>query len=113
MNRPSVPPKTRRILWSESMGHCMNPDCHESLFQQDSYVGELAHIRPNAAGGDVTDDNLIVLCRNCHKAIDGNSSMWPEKVLRRWKAERNQEIRERFETRFTEFAELSSALSLG
>ena len=79
--RPQIPRRTQKMLWSESMGHCMNPQCRKDLFQDDTNIGELAHIEPNADGGDVSFDNLLVLCRHCHKTIDDNPQQWPRDVL--------------------------------
>ncbi len=94
------------MLWSESMGHCMNSQCHKDLFRGDANIGELAHIEANADGGDVSFDNLLVLCRHCHKTIDDNPQQWPREVLRHWKRDRNSEIQQRFTERFASFADL-------
>ncbi len=108
--RPQIPRRTQRMLWSESMGHCMNPQCRKDLFQNDANVGELAHIEPNADGGDVSFDNLLVLCRHCHKTIDDNPQQWPRDVLRHWKGDRNSEIKQRFTERFASFADLKNVV---
>ena len=98
------------MLWSESVGHCMNPQCHKDLFQEDANIGELAHIDPNADGGDVSFDNLLVLCRHCHKTIDDNPEQWPRDVLRYWKRDRNSEIEQRFTERFASFEDLRTVV---
>ena len=98
------------MLWSESMGHCMNPQCHKDLFQDDANIGELAHIEPNADGGDISFDNLLVLCRHCHKTIDDNPLQWPRDVLRHWKGDRNSEIKRRFTERFSSFDDLKNVV---
>ena len=108
IQRPQIPRRTQRMLWSESMGHCMNPQCHNDLFQDDANIGELAHIRPNADGGDVSFENLLALCRNCHKMIDDNRGQWPSDKLRYWKKNRNSEIRQRFTDRFMSFEDLKT-----
>ena len=90
------------------MGHCMNPQCHNDLFQDDANIGELAHIRPNADNGDVSFDNLLALCRHCHKIIDDNREQWPSDLLRHWKKNRNSEIRQQFTKRFTSFEDLKT-----
>lgn len=104
--RPNIPLRTVKMLWSESMGHCMNPQCHRYLFQNDANIGEHAHIEPNADGGDVSLDNLLVLCRHCHKAFDDNPQQWPRDVLRRWKIDKNSEIEQRFAERYSSFDDL-------
>ena len=106
--RPSIPRRTEKMLWAESMGHCMNPKCGEDLFQGDGKIGELAHIIPHADGGDVSFDNLLALCRHCHKTIDDNREKWPSDILRDWKRGRNSEIRQRFTKRFASFKDLKA-----
>ena len=115
-NRPSVPRDIERRLWSESMGHCMNPKCARDLMESGSSVGEMAHIKANSEGGDASFDNLILLCRNCHKSIDDarkqndNGKLTIDK-LREWKSERNREIRTRFQRRYKSFAELKGEVT--
>ena len=94
------------MLWSESMGHCMNPQCHRDLFKDGANIGQLAHIEPNADGGDVSFDNLVALCLHCHKTIDDNPQQWPHDVLKYWKKDRNFEIKQRFTEHFASFDEL-------
>lgn len=108
IQRSQVPRGTQKMLWSESMGHCMNSQCHNDLFQDDANIGELAHIRPNADSGDVSFDNLLALCRHCHKIIDDNREQWPSDLLRHWKKNRNSEIRQQFTKRFTSFEDLKT-----
>lgn len=114
--RPSVHLNVKRQLWSESMGHCMNPECTRDLMESGSSVGEMAHIKANSEGGDASFDNLILLCRNCHKNIDdtrkqiGIGELTVYK-LRAWKAERKREIRTRFQRRYNSFAELKDAVT--
>ena len=115
-NRPHVPRDIERRLWSESMGHCMNPKCARDLMESGSSVGEMAHIKANSEGGDASFDNLILLCRNCHKSIDDarkqndNGKLTIDK-LREWKSERNREIRTLFQRRYKSFAELKDAVT--
>ena len=105
-SRPSVPVRTRRILWSESMGHCMNPECQVDLFPNGSCIGELAHIVPHAQGGSVSEDNLLVLCNNCHKVIDDRRSKHTCDMLSVWKAARSQEIHAQFSRTYSSFSDL-------
>ena len=107
--RSSVSLKVQRMLYSESMGHCMNPECHTSLFRKGTFVGEMAHIKPHAAEGDTSYENLVVLCRNCHKTIDDQRTDSTEHLLQEWKADRNQEIRKHFQTVYDSFEELKEA----
>ena len=115
-NRPPVPRNVERRLWSESMGHCMNPKCTRDLMESGSSVGEMAHIKANSEGGDVSFDNLILLCRICHKNADDarkqiDNGKLTEDKLRAWKAERNREIRTRFQRIYKSFAELKDAVT--
>ena len=106
--RPAVPRIVERKLWSESMGHCMNPDCHTHLFEEGASIGEMAHIEPHAVGGDTSFDNLVMLCRNCHGQIDSARTASTEATLSIWKMCRNREIRQRFTRTYRCFEELSS-----
>ena len=109
-DRPNIPIRTQRILWAESMGHCMNPACHLNLFVDESYPAELAHIVAHADGGDISPDNLLVLCRNCHKSIHDLSNDQTTNVLSNWKTDRSNEIRRRFSQTYDSFAELSTVV---
>ena len=95
------------MLWAESMGHCMNPECQVSLFLNGTYIGEMAHIIPHAAGGDVSTDNLLLLCRNCHKTIDDQEKKM-DSILRRWKEERKVELHTRFTRKYQSFEQLTT-----
>ena len=110
MQRPTPSRRIQKMLWSESMGHCMNPKCHNDLFRDNANIGEHAHIKPNADGGDVSFNNLLVLCRHCHKTIDDNPDQWPSNMLRQWKKARNSEIRQRFTEKFASFEDLKSVV---
>lgn len=115
-NRPPVHRNVERRLWSESMGYCMNPECTRYLMEFGSSVGEMAHIKANSEGGDTSFGNLILLCRICHKSIgdaqkQNDIGKLTEDKLREWKAERNREIKTRFQRRYKSFAELKDAVT--
>ena len=86
----------------------MKPDCQMELFDGDTSVGEMAHIKPDSEGGSVSFDNLIILCRNCHKRIDGRRTAKTEQTLLSWKNDRNEEIRKRFCRVYGSFEELET-----
>ncbi|CAM3927378.1 HNH endonuclease [Kibdelosporangium persicum] len=101
----SQPAKDR--LWSESGGHCQNPECRADLhgFLKRKHIGELAHIIPASFEGPRADEamelsederampeNVLVLCPTCHTVIDKAPSEYPTSVLRTWKT-RSQEAR--------------------
>ena len=95
--RPPVPRSVERKLWAESMGHCMSPDCQVELYQNGTNLGEMAHMVPHAEGGDVTFENLLLLCLNCHTQIDENRTESTMSQLNQWKSNRNAEISRSFE----------------
>ena len=105
-NRPTVPTNIKRMLWSESMGHCMNPECETDLFRHGTFLGEIAHIKPHGEGGGVSFDNLLILCRNCHGSIDARRTDATEDTLLNWKVNRNDEIHQRFAKAYQSFKEL-------
>jgi hypothetical protein len=64
-------------LWSESGGHCQNPECRADLhgFVKRKHIGELAHIIPASTEGSRADEapeltegeralpeNVVMLC---------------------------------------------------
>ena len=106
--REPVPEVTKRELWMESMGHCMNPTCERRLVVNGAYVAELAHITARGDGGGVEFNNLICLCPNCHTAIDNDRNAHTVGVLRTWKKERSEAITARFSKKFRSFQELQA-----
>lgn len=57
---------TKRKLYAESMGRCMNPDCKIELFAENGDIIEKAHIDPYCETADNSFENLVLLCPNCH-----------------------------------------------
>ena len=108
-SRQPVPRNTERTLWGESSGYCMNPDCFVRLISDDKVtnLGEIAHIEPHSQGGDVSAENLILLCRNCHKENEPIDRPAVKDTLRRWKADRQKALNETFASRFETFDALS------
>ena len=88
------------------MGYCMNPSCDGGLFDDGTYVGEIAHIVPHGAGGGDEFENLINLCPNCHTRTDAGRNDRTVDILRAWKNERRQDLEARFSNRFTRFSQL-------
>lgn len=103
--RPSVPRNVERQLWGESCGFCMNPECLQSLISEstEQNIGVMAHIELNSKGGDVSADNLILLCANCHKETEPLLVQNGEALLREWKAQAIQRISQEFSEQFTTF----------
>ncbi len=109
--RPAVLRNIERKLWAEAIGHCMNPDCQSELIENDTNVGQMAHIEPHAAGGDGSFENLILLCSRCHTQTDQNRTDGSISRLREWKNNRNKEMTERFERRHTSFDKLKKVVT--
>ena len=109
--RPAVPRNTERMLWAEAIGHCMNPECQAELISNGSNIGEMAHIEADADGGDVSFENLILLCRNCHKPIDDTRTDATIGLLQGWKGNRNSEIEKRFTKRLSSFEDLKETVT--
>lgn len=93
-------------LWVHCGGRCTL--CGKDLLRNplsgdpDKY-GELAHIVAHSPGGPRANgkfaydelestDNIIVLCRDCHKGIDSNPEKYPEDWLKRKKAQRENKV---------------------
>ena len=110
-NRPSVPKDVQRQLWAESMGRCMNPDCNTDLFVSDTSIGEMAHIKPHECGGNVAPNNLIILCSNCHTAVDKTRNTSTETNLSDWKENRIKDIDSYFSEAITNFDEFAARAS--
>lgn len=102
---------TERRLWSECLGHCMNPSCEKDLYAETTILGELAHIVPDSEGGPPTFENMLALCRDCHKITDHPRLPETEDTLRAWKANRAREIRARFSRTYGTFEELAAEVA--
>ena len=100
--RSSVPRNVERQLWSESCGFCMNPECLQQLITEKN-IGEMAHIVPHAKGGDVSVNNLILLCANCHRKTEPRRVQNGGVLLREWKAQGKKRIEQQFSNRFSCF----------
>ena len=96
-------------LWGKAAGRCQFPGCNKLLYrsaitQEPVILAEKAHIYPFADNGprgqggvDVADinnvDNLMLLCRGCHKTIDyKNGQRYSVEILKKWKHEHETRI---------------------
>ncbi|WP_409200381.1 hypothetical protein [Methanobrevibacter sp. DSM 116169] len=95
--RPNISIPTIKILYTQASDQCMMENCTQKLtFQKgdvEGQIGEMAHIYADSINGPRGDsnlskkekskeNNLILLCRNCHKIIDSDSEFYtPEKLL--------------------------------
>ena len=109
--RPVVPRNVERQLWSESCGFCMNPECSKQLISESAgqNIGQMAHIVPHAQSGNVSVDNLILLCANCHLGTEPLRTQNGEARLRSWKAQAKQRIEQQFSECFSSFELLEDA----
>ena len=109
--RPAVPRNTERKLWAEAIGHCMNPACQIELIQNGINVGEMAHIERHADGGNLSFDNLILLCQRCHTLTERSTAENTSSRLREWKNYRNDEIEEQFAKSYGSFNDLKKPVT--
>jgi 5-methylcytosine-specific restriction endonuclease McrA len=55
---------------------CENPTCRRT------FPLDVHHIIPRSEGGSNKENNLIVLCKNCHGTAQ--KGMWSKNLLREW-----------------------------
>jgi len=108
--RPDPPTNVKRTLWGESCGYCMNPDCKKQLITDDkkTSIAEIAHIEPHSQGGGNSAENLLLLCKNCHKLHEPVDRPEEKQKLQQWKTGRQQLLRKTFAVKFSTFDELSA-----
>lgn len=115
----SAPKKTRRaysdrtlkILWGRAAGRCAVPDCRVELLIEETdfdpvvVIGDIAHIAAASDRGPRADadlstkgrdeyENLILLCRNCHARIDGQTHASPVAWIKQMKAAHEAWVRD-------------------
>ncbi|PNQ79318.1 HNH endonuclease signature motif containing protein [Paenibacillus sp. F4] len=100
----------QRMLYAESMGRCMNPDCKVELFRDNGDIIEKAHLTPFCDSEDNSFENLVVLCPNCHTDFDKNSAFTKVHVTM-WKQNRKEEFDRFFGEKFSTFDELRSRVA--
>jgi hypothetical protein len=100
--RKAMSAPDQRRLWVYAHGLCNNPDCRRLLIieptDQDSATttGYAAHMvahsldGPRGEGGMQIEDretyeNMILLCGDCHRKIDGQPNTHPVEMLQAWK----------------------------
>jgi 5-methylcytosine-specific restriction endonuclease McrA len=108
--RTDVSPKEARIVYARSGGVCAFPDCGKDLVEpgtetdDPSFIGEIGHIIADSRQGprgtsSMSDEdrdkhpNLILLCRNCHKKVDDQPTVYSVSVLRQIKLDHEARIR--------------------
>lgn len=117
---------TQQRLFAASAGHCQNPHCNASLFEENQggtvHVAEMAHVfaakdegprgraelSPAERGAF---ENLIVLCSSCHTKIDKAEADYPPEMLLGWKASHQAAIENLFgAVKFTSRTEALKAI---
>lgn len=102
----------KRQLYFESGGYCMNPECTRDLLpyfmeRKRVNIADLAHIigqSENGPRGESTltleerdsANNIVLLCKICHKAIDTNPDEFSVEELHKWKKEHIEKIKALF-----------------
>jgi len=97
---------TQFKLFANSGGYCQNPACNEILYKSfeanEIHIAEIAHIISVNKGARKNSklspeekgsfDNLILLCPNCHTAIDKAEDSFPIETILKWKDEHQQKL---------------------
>ena len=107
-NRKPIPIKIQRILFAQSGGICSMPDCNIPIVinENDSgkvNIAELAHIEAyNSDGARFNpelsenernaEENLMVVCKNCHKKIDDLPEVYTVEKLKKIKKDHISKI---------------------
>lgn len=121
--RDSIPHHTRLKLWVKSAGRCEFSGCNKPVWRNDLTLsdgnfGEVVHIigasKKGPRGNEESEglqtefSNLMLMCQQCHKEIDGNPDRYPTKLLSQWK--KNHEERIEIQTRYPEDIHKSTVL---
>lgn len=92
--------QTKLRLFADSGGLCTNPNCLDKIFtdydSKSIHIAEVAHVISAGDKGPRSDltttpeerseySNLILLCANCHTAIDKAEGEFPVSLLESWK----------------------------
>ena len=123
ITRKNVPLHTKLKLFGRSAGRCEFSPCNKPVWRNDLTLtegnfGEVVHIiaasedgpRGNEKSADlqIEFDNLMLVCRRCHKEIDDNEDKYPAELLSQWK--KNHEERIEIQTRYPEDIHKSTVL---
>lgn len=121
----------QRRLWVYAHGLCSNPKCRRRLIieptDQDlaTATGYAAHMVAHSFGGPrgegevlvedrETYENMILLCGDCHRIIDGQPNTYTVEMLQRWKEEHESWVAECIQRGMTaiEFKDLEEVTNL-
>ena len=123
-----IPIADRNHLWGMSAGRCAYPDCRIILTKEGNKrdgiatVGDIAHIYAHSPDGprphpdglyENADryDNLILLCPNHHREVDGQPNTYSVAVLQQWKADHERWVAERLALEEFNSADLESIIT--
>lgn len=100
-SRTAITTEIKLRLFSESAGHCQNPNCLRPLFPAEmggeKHIAEMAHVIPYGEKGPRHEErpieefeansfeNLILLCPSCHTIIDKEPDGYSRSTLLYWK----------------------------
>lgn len=106
-DRKSVPTYKRFLLWGKAAGRCQFKGCnrlvgeHGVTFDFGNFA-EIAHIIGSSKGGprgnenseelQTEESNLMLLCEDCHKLIDRDTSIFTLALLRQWKVDHEERV---------------------
>ena len=108
--RESLPNAKNYLLWVKAGGRCEFKGCNKILYKDTlipNFVYNLAdkaHIVANSPNGprgsktlskklSVVVDNLMLLCKECHKRIDANKEFFPSEKLFEMKKQHEERIK--------------------
>ena len=101
----AIPSPDIKKLYGLSAGRCSI--CKLILFESDAHIGEMAHVIARSSNGPrgVGDldcernsyENLILLCPNHHREVDGNPQAYPVGRLLSIKQEHEQFVAAHFD----------------
>ena len=100
MARKPPTPATIKKLFALSGNTCAFQACNNKLVENDTVIGEVCHIEaankgarynPDTGDEDLRNfDNLILMCKKCHKIIDDNETKYTTALLKDWKKEHEE-----------------------
>lgn len=108
--------RTIKILFTLSGNQCAHPECANNIIEQateyspELVTGQISHIyaiRKKGPRGNPeltqkelnSPENLILFCPNHHAVVDGQHESYPAEMLKRWKRDHENKMRNR---RFTD-----------
>lgn len=96
----AITPTTIKRLYTKSNNRCAYPGCRAPIIVDQTLVGEMCHIRARRKGPRFDPtlspaqrdafDNLLLLCRTCHKVVDSAPDKYPPELLVDFKQKHEQ-----------------------